>query len=339
MPLTFGSLFAGIGGFDLGFEQAGMVCKWQVEIDDYATKVLEKHWPDVRRHSDVRTWPQPDTEPVDVICGGFPCQDISNAGKRAGLDGDRSGLFFEIIRIACEIRPRFIVLENVSALLNRGLDRVLGELAQIGFDAEWHCIPASAVGAPHQRDRVFIIASISDAFIQRTWNESGAISGQGRQHPKAFQSETLRFRDGQALPKGVDAICPNVSNANGIRLETERAKQQASRLARNSEELADTNESRLQRRQKTRNINEIRQRPEQQPERCTDNIGAIWAIEPNVGRVAYGVPKRVDRLRCLGNSIVPQVAEIVGRRVIEINRSFSPPSGEPVQAWLGGFSG
>ena len=325
MPLTFGSLFAGIGGFDLGFEQAGMVCKWQVEIDDYATKVLEKHWPYVRRHRDVRTWPQPDTEPVDVICGGFPCQDISNAGKRAGLDGDRSGLFFEITRIACEIRPRFIVLENVSALLNRGLDRVLGELAQIGFNAEWHCIPASAVGAPHQRDRVFIIASISDAFIQRTWNESGAISGQGRQHPKAFQSETLRFRDGQALPKGVDAICPNVSNANGIRLETERAKQQASRLARNSEELADTNEPRLQRRQKTRNINEIRQRPEQQPERCTDNIGAIWAIEPNVGRVAYGVPKRVDRLRCLGNSIVPQVAEIVGRRVIEINRSFSLP--------------
>uniref|UniRef100_UPI0035617122 DNA cytosine methyltransferase n=1 Tax=Stieleria sp. TaxID=2795976 RepID=UPI0035617122 len=96
MTLTFGSLFAGIGGIDLGFERAGMTCKWQVEIDDYARRVLAKHWPDVRRHDDVRTWPQPDTERVDVIAGGFPCQDISYAGKGAGLAGERSGLFFEL---------------------------------------------------------------------------------------------------------------------------------------------------------------------------------------------------------------------------------------------------
>ena len=105
-PLTFGSLFAGIGGFDLGFERAGMVCKWQVEIDDYANRVLRKHWPDVRRWPDVRTWPQQDTEPVDVICGGFPCQDISYAGRGAGLEGERSGLFFESVRVVRELRPR-----------------------------------------------------------------------------------------------------------------------------------------------------------------------------------------------------------------------------------------
>ncbi len=158
MTLTFGSLFAGIGGFDLGFERAGMTCKWQVEIDDYATKVLEKHWPHVHRERDIRECGKHNLETVDVICGGFPCQDISYAGLGAGLDGERSGLFFEAIRLVLELRPPIVVLENVAALLTRGLDRVLGTLAEIGFDAEWHCIPAAAVGAPHSRDRTFVIA-------------------------------------------------------------------------------------------------------------------------------------------------------------------------------------
>ena len=158
MPITFGSLFAGIGGFDLGFERAGMVCKWQVEIDDYANRVLAKHWPNVRRWDDVRTWPQPDTERVDVICGGFPCQDISVAGKGEGLDGSRSGLWFDFARIVRDMGPRFVVIENVAALRLRGLDRVLGTLANLGYDAEWSTISACALGAPHTRDRLFIIA-------------------------------------------------------------------------------------------------------------------------------------------------------------------------------------
>jgi DNA (cytosine-5)-methyltransferase 1 len=158
MSLTFGSLFAGIGGFDLGFERAGMTCKWQVEIDDYANKVLEKHWPEVHRERDIRECGSHNLETVDVICGGFPCQDISYSGLGAGLEGQRSGLFFEAIRLVCELRPRVVVLENVAALLTRGLDRVLGTLASVGFDAEWHCIPAASVGAPHSRDRTFIIA-------------------------------------------------------------------------------------------------------------------------------------------------------------------------------------
>ena len=124
MPLSFGSLFAGIGGFDLGFERAGMVCKWQVEIDEYANRVLAKNWPDVRRWPDVRTWPQPDTERVDVICGGFPCQDISPAGNRKGIDGERSGLFFDLARVVRELRPTVVVLENSSALVGNGLGRV-----------------------------------------------------------------------------------------------------------------------------------------------------------------------------------------------------------------------
>lgn len=158
MTITFGSLFAGIGGLDLGLERAGMECRWQVEIDPYANRVLAKHWPNVRRWPDVRTWPQPDTERVDVICGGFPCQDISLAGEGAGIDGTRSGLWSEYARIIREMGPRVVVVENVAALLIRGIDRVLGTLANLGYDAEWSCVSACSVGAPHPRDRVFIIA-------------------------------------------------------------------------------------------------------------------------------------------------------------------------------------
>ena len=157
-PLTFGSLFAGIGGFDLGFERAGMQCRWQVEIDEYANRVLAKHWPDVRRWLDVRTWPQPDTERVDVICGGFPCQDVSVAGNAEGLEGQRSGLWFDFARIVRELGPRVVVVENVAALRIRGLDRVLGTLANLGYDAEWSTISACSLGAPHTRERLFIIA-------------------------------------------------------------------------------------------------------------------------------------------------------------------------------------
>jgi len=134
-----------------------MDCKWQVEIDEYANKVLAKHWPNVRRWPDVRTWPQPDTERVDVICGGFPCQDISDAGLKAGLDGNRSGLFFDAVRVVRQLRPRVVVLENVAAIINRGHDRVLGSMAELGFDGEWEVLPACAFGAPHSRERVFYV--------------------------------------------------------------------------------------------------------------------------------------------------------------------------------------
>lgn len=152
-------LFSGIGGFSLGLERTGgfetvAFC----EIDPFCRQVLRKHWPDVPIFEDVRSLTADDTGPVDVICGGFPCQDISFAGKGAGLAGERSGLWSEIRRLTDNIRPQYLVVENVSALLSRGLGDVLADLASIRYDAEWHCIPASAVGAPHRRDRVWIIA-------------------------------------------------------------------------------------------------------------------------------------------------------------------------------------
>jgi DNA (cytosine-5)-methyltransferase 1 len=237
--LTFGSLFAGIGGFDLGFERAGMACKWQVEIDDYATKVLAKHWPSVHRERDIRECGQHNLQRVDVICGGFPCQDISYAGLGAGLDGERSGLFFEALRVVRELQPRAVVLENVAALLTRGLDRVLGSLAEVGYDAEWDCIPAAAFGAHHIRERVFIVAFRSD-------------------------TERVRRERGGNVPKPIKAWSHE---------------------------------------QFTRLLSAVVQH-------------AVPA--GSCGGISDGVSKRVDRLRGLGNAVVPQVAEYVGQRVVEV---------------------
>ena len=163
-------LFSGIGGFSLGLERAylegveydGFETVAFCEIEDFPRRVLARHWPGVPCYRDVRELTAArlatDGIAVDVITGGFPCQDISNAGKGKGLAGERSGLWSEIARLADELRPEFIIVENVAALLNRGMGQVLGDLASLGYDAEWNCIPASAIGAPHIRDRVWIVA-------------------------------------------------------------------------------------------------------------------------------------------------------------------------------------
>ena len=156
-------LFSGIGGFSLGLERTGgfetvAFC----EINPFCRRVLAHHWPEVPQFDDVRTLNAAALSErgiaVDVICGGFPCQDISIAWNGPGLAGSRSGLFYEIARLISELGPQYVVLENVSALLSRGLGDVLGTLVALGYDAEWHCIPASAIGAPHRRDRIWIIA-------------------------------------------------------------------------------------------------------------------------------------------------------------------------------------
>jgi DNA (cytosine-5)-methyltransferase 1 len=247
-----------------------MVCKWQVEIDDYANKVLAKHWPNVHRERDIRECGKHNLESVDVICGGFPCQDISYAGLGAGLDGERSGLFFEAIRVVRELRPRIVVLENVAALLTRGLDRVLGTVAEIGYDAEWHCIPAAAVGAPHIRDRVFVIA-YTECLRRKTW-------------------------------------C-------GIEADKKDKRLRRCKFKRSVEALADTGCNR------SRGCETVDRNTQIRSERIANTTdGGWWAAEPDVGRVANGIPARVDRLRGLGNSVVPQVAEWIGRLIVEASK-------------------
>jgi len=169
--VTFGSLFTGIGGLDLGLDRAGMECRWQVEIDPFCNKVLDKHWPGVKRYGDIRAVRGSELERVDWIVGGFPCQDISYAGLGAGLAGERSGLFYEYARLIREMGPKGALLENVAALLGRGIGQVLGDLAACGYDCEWDCLPACSFGAPHQRDRVFVVAHNREVRMERVFSK------------------------------------------------------------------------------------------------------------------------------------------------------------------------
>jgi DNA (cytosine-5)-methyltransferase 1 len=228
MSMTVGSLFSGIGGLELGFERAGFTVAWQVEIDEYCRKVLAKHWPDVPRYEDIRTVGAHNLAPVDVLVGGFPCQDISNAGKRAGIEGERSGLWREYARLVRELRPRYVVVENVSALLHRGIDTVLGELAESGYDAEWQVLPAAAFGAPHLRERIFIVA-----------------------------------------------YSPSVRREENAVVFPQSAKPQMGARAWNR----------------------------------------AWVDKPAIERVVNGLPYQLDRLRALGNAVVPQVAQYVAECV------------------------
>ena len=206
-------LFSGIGGFSLGLEKAGMKTVAFCEVDKFCQKILSKHWPNVLIYEDIKNLTAKQLEKdkilVDVVCGGFPCQDLSIAGKGEGLKGERSGLWREYARLISEIRPRYVIVENVAALLFRGLSDVLGDLASLGYDAEWHCIPASYIGAPHRRDRVWIVAyannksqSIGPINDEAFWVQKiVSIS----KWPEWFgKPEDVRMDDG--IPNGMDRV-------------------------------------------------------------------------------------------------------------------------------------
>lgn len=237
------------------------------EIEPYCQKVLAQRWAGVPIYEDVRLLTgarlAADGIAPDVVCGGFPCQDVSIAGKAAGIaKGTRSGLWFSFARIIGELQPRYVIVENVSALLGRGIDRVLGDLAALGYDAEWHCIPASAVGAPHERDRVWIVANDAQRLRRdRTIEipgEGGAVGAQ--------------------IPLG--RLCGDVSDA-----DRSGCIEQRWTVPIPAQFLA-------------------------------AECGGWWRAEPGLDRVADGIPHRVDRLEALGNAIVPQIAEIIGRAIM-----------------------
>jgi DNA (cytosine-5)-methyltransferase 1 len=284
-------LFSGIGGFSLGLEcTGGFKTVAFCEIEPFPRKVLSKHWPEVPIYDDVRTLTAnrlaADGIAVDVICGGFPCQDISLAGKGAGLEGERSGLWSEIARLAGELRPRFVIVENVSALLGRGLDRVLGDLAAIGFDAEWHCIPASSIGAPHRRDRLWLVAHAPNHGL-----------GWGQQFAKSSESPW------------------DVADAEGERQQEGRELQSVratERVGWGSLAVADANFPRLAVGESIPS-NDGKERPAALGD-------GWWLSEPDVGRVAHGVSYRVDRLKGLGNAVVPQIPYLIGLSILAAER-------------------
>ena len=328
--LRYGSLFSGIGGIDLGMDMAGFECAWQVEIDGKCRQVLERHWPGVPKYGDISEVKGSKVEPVDILCGGFPCQPVSVAGKRGGVDDER-WLWDEFYRLICEIRPRWVVAENVTGLFSANSGRafagVLRDLAEGGYDAVWDVYPAGGpggVGAPHRRERVFIVAHANS-------NESVKKSRDVRKESKF--SEVDRQDIGAVVSGGSSEDVANPkSKRYGRRTgkkrritkrELQQEKQRRSKVGSKTEgrsrtrgDVSDTDKKRLQRGKKTRDVEGKGQDGEKYIARC--NKGAEqWAVEPNVGRVANGVPNRVDRLKQLGNGVVPQVAYKVARMIYE----------------------
>lgn len=292
-PLRVLSLFAGIGGFDLGLERtSGFKTVGFVEIDPFCRRVLAKHWPGVPCHDDVTTREFIEGE-ADVIVGGFPCQDISLAGAGAGLAGTRSGLWRELLRAIRVVRPRVALLENVAALLNRGLGTVLGDLASIGYDAEWHCIPASAVGAPHRRDRVWIIA-----YARSEQHEGYRSPISGTLAAELSQDDT--DANGKRELQSEGSFCEQRGWIGDIREEVANAVRYNA-------------QGKL-----SRGINA--ENREVQGERSLGsrrNGDGWWAVEPELGRVAHGIPDRTHRLKSLGNAVVPQIPELIGHSILE----------------------
>jgi len=293
--MTIGSLFSGIGGLELGLERAGLgPVVWQAESDPFCRRVLEKHWPGARRYEDVREIDETAERP-DIICGGFPCQDISLAGTGAGLAGERSGLWSEFARIVCELRPRFVVVENVSALLGRGLGDVLGDLATGGYDARWDCIPAQAVGAPHRRDRLFVVAwRISNAERHGMGDtERGVGDWRPAEQERKAQGRTAAGRPSDRGDQLADA---------------DLERQQVER------------EQGLQRER----VYDVDGRHGQGWPPRPDDLHAWGRVQadsqPAICRVAHGIPRRMDRLRSLGNAVVPQVAEVTGYWIAQQER-------------------
>lgn len=209
--MKFISLFAGIGGLDLGLERAGFECVAQVEINEFCQQVLSKHWANVPKFKDVRDVGKHNLPTAELICGGFPCQDVSLAGERAGLEGKRSTLWSEFHRIVCEIRPRWVVIENVPGLLSSDngefFTKILRELSQSGYDVEWQVIPAAFFGAPHIRERVFIVGYPSGG----EWEVPNI--------PQVFRVENFGQRN--KTKRGEGRNVPSVGRENNSGLERE----------------------------------------------------------------------------------------------------------------------
>ena len=270
MTLKLIDCFSGIGGFSLAAERivGGFETIQFVECEPYAQKILKKHWPNVPIHDDIRTY-QPEPYSASVVCGGFPCQDISTGGQGQGITKEtRSGLFYELMRVIRLVRPRFVVLENVAAILNNGLGIVLGELASARYDCEWCCIPASALGACHERDRFWLVASDSEYF---------GLSG------------TKEAKSNEQISK------------------TKTREEITVKSQGSSQSLFGENFSRITRKW------------ESTPSMLNPNWRR-YESKCVIRRRDDGVSNRMERIKCLGNSVVPQVAAIPLQRVLDLEK-------------------
>lgn len=335
--MRVGSLFLGIGGLELGLERAGMQVVWQVEFDPFCQEILQKHWPEAKRYGDIRELREDELEPVDLICGGFPCQPHSLAGQRRASDDDRD-LWPEMLRIIRAVKPRWVLAENVPGLLSSEAGRFFGgicrDLAESGYSVGWDCIPASAVGAPHKRERVFIIGELVDA---RCPLHTGQFDAGESAAPDEPWHANHAQRPNTASRDVVHSDAIGRRRRVGVRGEERRRESEdgsgvghsdgkhAIQIGR-SENWAEAKPGRV------REGHDRHRRPtESRLGRVLDGlssgldaIGYSWPTGPGQKqhdweppRVIPNSPNRAKRLKALGNAVVPQVAELIGRAIME----------------------
>lgn len=332
------ALFAGAGGGILGSHLMGCTTVCAVERDAYAAQVLAQRQndgilPAFPIWSDITTFEgKPWKGIVDVISGGFPCQDISSAGKGAGIDGERSGLWSEMARIICEVRPREVWVENSPMLISRGLTRVISDLAQMGYDAHWTRFSASNFGAPHQRDRLWIVAYsmqsgterkshtrfASNSDESRQWLDKGASRSRPSGMSNLSNTQSIGFHTkGLFIGAESKSAVPRVTSENVGYTKSTRWEQawdgefrSKKRIGGPSEELSDTSSLRLQGQGQSWFSCDPAENTEGETDRAFyERVGHIWGIKSRLGRVADGVAHRVDRLKAIGNGQVPVVAK------------------------------
>ncbi len=272
--MTHGQLFAGIGGFGLAAQWAGIENVWANEIDSFCCKVLRKNFSNLEIHErDIREIGNHNLESVDIISGGFPCQPFSHAGKRKGTEDDRY-LWPEMLRVIQEVKPSWVIGENVAGLISmengKTLERILIDLEDSGYHAETFLIPACSVGAWHRRNRIWIIANNSIRSLRQD-----TILARSKRSEKSNIDKRDTYANYAKL------LCQDVSNTESQGLPQRQVKKSQEKTSGAGFKCSNTQ---------------------------SRGEAGYWSIEPNVGRVANGIPSRVDRLKGLGNSIVPQVA-------------------------------
>lgn len=330
-------IFSGIGGFSIGLEAASMQTVAFCEINPFCQKILKKYWPSVPIFPDITTINKEDLKTlprIDVIAGGFPCQDISVAGKQKGITAKRSGLWKEFVRLINETRPKYAIIENVANLRSKGLIRVLQDLWKIGYDAEWHCIPASAFGAPHRRDRIWIIAypaCVGKIGLSIGKKETESTPGDGCKN--ATDSNCKRCHSGEYNQQG--GCLPGNKNRKYPQTQQEWDIRE-SRASQICKVLSDTDCQRLQRCRRFEEISPICTQEQVSVYYCSRGIKQ-WGKEPlavprlkderlNPDWVEWlmGYPiswtdggSRMQRLQSLGNAVVPLIPEFLGKLVVD----------------------
>ena len=318
--ITIGSCFSGIGGFELGLERAIPNSKtiWHCEKDEFCRKILRKHWPDSHIYQDIKHMHTQEVQRPDILCAGFPCQDISVAGKKEGIYGKKSGLFWDLESLICRIRPSIVVLENVPNIVRLGGREVLGALTELGYNAEWTIISARQFGAPHLRKRWFLVAysnRLRRMEHKRLEKEIQQPFLEGIQQKKSQQP---------VMPKSAHSSSPYAAHSYSQRLDnlqlrssTEGSSQTTSTeksyaLEQNSSNAANSISIRAQ-------VQTFRGYSGQQMSRSNGEKRRFWeegeTPSPLCG-VDDGIPKRVDRIRALGNAIVPQCSEYIGHCIV-----------------------